>query len=425
MYKSISAALFSRGGVTINPRGFFLLILLLVSALVLMALASNSASDPADMDQVRADMSGFVTLAPSPSGGYRWMDVADQVYSADFRDSYDYDQATVGVSYNTVGESLMGELVAQNLKPNFAYQLKVSGTPSVEGNELIGLAGRWWEQVWMGSSWSGGANLNDKGDGSSPNPNDLIYFERRDIEDEGSDTGYHYKYTGYLVFAYFVTDSEGDAAFTFETGSSYHVLWKTSQRTRAENDGPLETVTFDPNVSEPAYDVDYGSQTVSIFGEWERLSIGGVDLAPGNYICKMVLTEESFHGTGVLSGTWAAAMTGEVSFTIVSGEPSQMAQLLISVEPSQAAYLRGQQMTFAVTVFNQLNPPLDSTLTLTVTGPDNYYYYGFQSVNVTADTVGEYKFSWSIPDAAGTYVVEVGLVPAQLTAYDAVWLKVA
>jgi hypothetical protein len=33
-------------------------------------------------------------------------------------------------------------------------------------------------------------------------------------------------------------------------------------------------------------------------------------------------------------------------------------------------------------------------------------------------------FSWVVPDVAGTYVAEVGLVPAQLTAYDAAWIKV-
>ena len=208
MYKSSSVTIFRwEAGVTINPRVFLLLILLLVSASILLTLASNSTSDLADMDQAGNGMSGFVTLTPSSSSGYRWLDVADQAYSADFRGSYDYDQATVDISYNTVGESLIGELIGQNLKPNFAYQVKISGTSGVDGNELVGLTGRWWEQVWLGSNWSGGANLNDKGDGSSPNPNDLIYFARRDIEDEGSDSGYHYKYTGYLVFAYFVTDS--------------------------------------------------------------------------------------------------------------------------------------------------------------------------------------------------------------------------
>ena len=74
-------------------------------------------------------------------------------------------------------------------------------------------------------------------------------------------------------------------------------------------------------------------------------------------------------------------------------------------------------------LFNQLNPHLESTLTLTVTGPGNYYYFDFQTVNMTTDTVGEYSFTLSTPNVAGTYVMEVSLVPAQLTAYDAKWLE--
>jgi hypothetical protein len=35
-----------------------------------------------------------------------------------------------------------------------------------------------------------------------------------------------------------------------------------------------------------------------------------------------------------------------------------------------------------------------------------------------------YSFSWVVPDVSGTYMVEVGLVPAQLTAYDVAWLEV-
>ena len=259
---------------------------------------------------------GFAPVG-SQSDDYRWLDVADQAYSGEFQGNYEYPQAAVYVSYATVGESLMGKLVAQNLKPNFAYQLKLVGTPGTESNEFIGLAGRWWEQVWAGSSWSGGSNLNDKGNGSSPNPNDLDYFARYDIEDATSDTGFHYKYTGYLLLAYFITDSEGAVVLDFETGSSYHVLWNTDQRAPVADDGPLVTVTFDPAGSEPAYDVDYESQTISVFGEWERLPMGSVDLTPGDYDCQLVLTEESFHGTDPLSGNWAAALAVDLSFTIV------------------------------------------------------------------------------------------------------------
>jgi hypothetical protein len=245
------------------------------------------------------------------------MDVVNQIYSSGYRSSYTYSQATVHVTYNDLGESLTGKLVAQNLKPNFAYQLKLVGTPDAADNELIGLAGRWWQEEWNGTAWTDGQNLNDKGTGSSPTPNDNTYLARKSITDLSSPTGYHYRYTGYLMFDYFITDSNGDAALYFETGSCYHVLWKTSQRAKTADDGPLKTATFDPVLS-VAYDVDYPSSTVNIFGEWERLPMGSVNLATGNYSCQITLTEESFHGTGPGEGNWAAAMSTTISFTIAN-----------------------------------------------------------------------------------------------------------
>ncbi len=169
---------------------------------------------------------GFVPVDPgltSPSGTYRWLDVADQAYSIGYRNSYNYSQATVEVAYCTEGNKLQGLLTARNLKPNFAYQLKLAGTPGTDDNERIGLAGRWWQEEWNGTTWANGQNLNDKGDGSSPNPNDQTYLSRRYIQDSSSPTGYHYRYTGYLVLDYFITDSNGSATLQFETGSCYHV----------------------------------------------------------------------------------------------------------------------------------------------------------------------------------------------------------
>jgi hypothetical protein len=243
--------------------------------------------------------------------------VANQTYSSSYQSSYQYSQATVSIFYYTAGHKLFGKVVAHNLKPNFAYQLKLVGTPGTADNELIGLAGRWWQEEWDGTAWVNGQNLNDKGDGTSPNPNDNNYLERKSITDATSPTGLHYRYTGYLLFGYFITDNNGDGKLYFETGSCYHVLWQTSQRTKAADDGPLKTVTFDPTIS-TAYDVDYASSTVTIFGEWERLPMGSVNLAAGSYSCQMVLTEESFHGTGLLEGNWAAAMAADVSFTITA-----------------------------------------------------------------------------------------------------------
>jgi hypothetical protein len=121
----------------------------------------------------------------SPTGDYRWRDVADQLYNTAYRDTYNYTQALVQVIFDAVDRPLHGTLTAFNLKPNFAYQLKLVGTHWTSANERIGLAGRWWQEMWDGADWSDGKNLNHKGDGSSPNPNDLVYFFRRDLTNPG------------------------------------------------------------------------------------------------------------------------------------------------------------------------------------------------------------------------------------------------
>ena len=100
------------------------------------------------------------------------------------------------------------------------------------------------------------------------------------------------------------------------------------------------------------------------------------------------------------------------------------AYLLLSVEPNQATYTLGQSLTFTVNVFSEFDFS-DVSLTFTVTGPGEYYVFDFERINMAADAVREYSFEWTVPDVAGTYVVEVCLVPPLLTAYDAMWLEVA
>lgn len=269
----------------------------------------------------------------SPQGNYRWMNVADQVYALTYRDDYDYTQASATVDFFTNAARLHGTLTATNLKPHFAYQLKLSADSGTEANERIGLAGRWWREEWNGSAWVNGQNLNDKGDGTSPNPNDAVYLATRDIPDATSPTGRRYRYTGYLVFDYFITDASGSAAVSFEANSSYHVLWKISQRSRVAQDGPLIVSMFDVAVPDPvsAYDVDYPESTVSVFGEWERLPVGGVALSLGDYEGQFILTEESFHGSG-LAGGWAAAMGAPAVFHLVAQQvPALQPSVLIAV----------------------------------------------------------------------------------------------
>ncbi len=273
---------------------------------------------------VQAQTLGSVELTPYVGGvDYRWRDVADNLYSQIYRGAYTYSEAHVSADVYTSDTVFHGTLSATNLKPNFAYQLKLEGIPGTPANERIGFAGRWWQEEWSGSAWTNGQNLNDKGNGFSPSPNDITYSARRDIADPTSPTGLKYRYTGYLVFGYFITDKEGDASFSFQANSSYHVLWKTTQRGRSSQDGPLKETTFDPSPSDVAYDVDYSQSTVSVFGEWERLPVGGVFLQPGDYDCRILLTEESFHGSGgQYAGNWARAMDGSLSFTIQFGQPT-------------------------------------------------------------------------------------------------------
>ena len=271
----------------------------------------------------RGQTVSLVSIDPgltSPNSLYRWLDMADQAYSAAYRNSYTYPQASVTVNFDPVAATFHGTLAASNLKPNFAYQVKLVGTPGTDSNERIGLVGRWWRQTWDGTAWSSGWNLNTKGYGTSPNPNDLLYFQTRDVADATSPTGKLYLYSGYLLMDYFLTDAHGNASITFQANSSFHVLWKTSQLLPMTGDGPVKTAAFDPATPDPAYDYDYPAKSVSIFGEWERLPIGGVPLRPGGYSCVLILTEECFHGSGTsYVGGWAAAMGANIAFTITPG----------------------------------------------------------------------------------------------------------
>jgi hypothetical protein len=82
----------------------------------------------------------------------RWRDAATTAYDVGKIATYDYASATVVFAYPDHGPTIGGGLTGSNLKPNFAYQVKLNGKPTYfwgpEGddlaNERIGFAGRWW-----------------------------------------------------------------------------------------------------------------------------------------------------------------------------------------------------------------------------------------------------------------------------------------
>lgn len=235
----------------------------------------------------------------------RWMNIADNLYSSAYQDSFAYTGPVVTVTYSNVSGSFSGTLTATGLKPDFAYQMKLVGNPDMDdwSNEQLGYAGRWWRvQPAPGNS------------------SDADYDNHKD------DPGYVYQ--GYLLFDFFSTDQYGNATVNFSVDSSYHVLWATSDSTGSgtghrdpgSNDSAVIYYDFhaSPAVNPAAYSSDYGDAHVGIFAEWEpgRALPGQLSLPAGDYLCQFVLTEESFHQSGT-GGGWASVLAGDVNFSTI------------------------------------------------------------------------------------------------------------
>ncbi len=287
----------------------------------------------------------------TPQTDWRWLDVANTPYSEAYRASFSYDNARVTVSFANPAPALHVHLHAAGLKPFFAYQVKIEGRPGTDSGERIGFTGRWWREEWNGAQWANGWNLNTKGDGSSPNPNDETYLSEKDIPDSSSPTGLHYRFTPYLLFGYFITDGSGAADVEFTADSSFHVLWKTSQRAHSSEDGPVVSalVQPDPGIS-PAYDTAVPAVDVGIFGEWERLPEGQVFLPAGAYDCRLLLTEESFHGSGGAgAGFWATAMAAPLHFVLGTAPE-------ITAGPTDTVAHAGDRAVFEISVAQNTAP---------------------------------------------------------------------
>ena len=268
------------------------------------ALPRSAAGEVANLTRIDPGLT-------SPTGYYRWMNVADQLYAAAYPDTYSYTAANVQVEFETPAPTLRGTLTAANLKPNFAYQLKLVAGPELSCNERIAKAGRYWEQTWSGTEWGSGWNLNSKGDGTYPNPNDLTYLARRDAPSQTSPTGKLYSYTGYLDgFLHHRRLRRRHAPFRGQLQLSRPLVG--SGHLFRRQSGVVRSLAAPAGIRHqpsPGH-----RQRVGRVG---ATAAGGVFLDPGSYTCQMVLTEESFHSYSTYGGRWAAAMGGEISFSIL------------------------------------------------------------------------------------------------------------
>jgi hypothetical protein len=281
---------------------------------------------------------------------FRGRDIADNDYREGFFHGPDgpfsrYEGREVTLTYERTGGAFRGRIVARGLKPNFSYQMKLVGRPTREfgaagddaTNERIGRTGRWWRKgPWEGNTYDWGYE-HDRDD-----PQSIL--------------------VSYLIFDYFVTDRYGNATKDFAAVHSIHAFWEnrttmsaggcgvdgTARRpfpTDAPSYGgygaggdarPYDSPSYGYSYSYSypgtrkvtphhvsarrstgyGYDKDYPDSTVGIRLEIERFEEGTMVLPPGDYYCRFLLTEESFHQRGV-GGYWQSAMIADhIRFSI-------------------------------------------------------------------------------------------------------------
>lgn len=293
------------------------------SVVLVYCLVFTNAGIAADKSTIAPlTTSGPVTSPPVID--YRWADLAQNPYAQAYVAAYSYDDAVVTVTYETGAPTFTGHLSATNLKPNFAYQIKLVGKPEAlfdpvtaggddAANERIGYAGRWWEVA------PGVGNRDD------------AYYET--FKNNPA-----YVFEAYLLFDFFLTDASGNAEVDFALNSSYHVLFWDWQGSPDSCDQPLRSTIVSGSATDPAYATDIGPTPAGVYPQIERLCNGTTALPLGTYHCRFLLTEESFH---TADGNWAPALIADdIVFNVGAGVfPPTM--------ESEPAYTAGADNTVA------------------------------------------------------------------------------
>ncbi|HEX8236832.1 MAG TPA: hypothetical protein VF600_12820 [Abditibacteriaceae bacterium] len=263
----------------------------------------------------------------------RLWDIENRAYSAFISGNpapFDYANAQVELTYDTNPSTryFVGQIRATGLKPNFWYQMKLVGKPQRgpagwgtsgddTANENIGYAARWWCTT----------------DGTTTNFDDNYFWNNYGspaLADSRRQDTY-----GYLYMAGFLTDEFGNAKtqmvdgvpvsvpVAFDGNKSYHVTWKRGQN------GFFDVRIRETTLSSTS-GYGYGSaitnaKPIELWYELERgySSRGNqpryptdVRLRSGNYNCRFVLTEETFHNDpdyapSYNGGRWTVVMATE------------------------------------------------------------------------------------------------------------------
>jgi len=254
---------------------------------------------------------------PMPSALPRQWDAGNRQFNAfvDGPQVFSYQNASVVVSYEP-GQAtsyFSGTINATGLKPNFWYQMKLAGKPKYGSrgwgdsgddvaNANIGYAGRWWGDE-VSRQWNIDSDTeyeNTYGSVADPALKKTVY--------------------GYIYMAGFLTDENGSYGGPINGSRSCHVTWQDWQSAIGnKNAVALDSRYLSSNSSYGyGYNFDSGSSgatnpvlihnPVKLWYEYEaragrirrntvQLPDGTyqVKLPAGNYNCRFLLTEESFH----------------------------------------------------------------------------------------------------------------------------------
>ena len=104
---------------------------------------------------------------------------------------------------------------------------------------------------------------------------DRFYREKRDARERVPWA------LGYLVFDYFITDESGDATFSFEANSSYHMLWAKAMP-------PLMGDPIRFLVYSPAWSSELIKPTRALDSTGEKLGKLSVFSEPRKSACSMI-----------------------------------------------------------------------------------------------------------------------------------------
>ena len=283
-----------------------------------------NAIDVAAPDAASATLTLQTVTDAWPKAVPRWRDIANAPYDAAFRATFSYANSEVKLTYQRAPQArtFVGQISARGLKPNFAYQMKLAGKPvrgpqgwgtmrsyvaassrsrgagaqavniagtAVNGdnwtNQQLGYAGRWWDDTLAPST-----NISD------------AYFR--------ANFPAHTIY-GYLFLGDFVTDAQGNAETDVRGDGSYHITWQDEQWS---NHKDVLLGTFPVEQTRYGYAAPALTEPVTLWYEQENGRAQPVELAPGVYHCRLLVTEEAFHTEGgELGGVWQTVLATEAT----------------------------------------------------------------------------------------------------------------